>query len=207
MSSHQQRLQFTNLAQHGKGIYRRQHGQLLNDGSQKSAPNDSFFPMATHRAYFHLKLGGKVELKHVSTPKPSLGEILVDVLATPILSYTNTVLAGSLFPPVHPLTPGISAIGRISSTRIDSTVLHSGQLVFYVPIVRARDDAGNSILQGWFGGATTEAKKLMEVPRAQRAWAEKMIVPTENTVVLDEERLLGELGYTVPQLIWSMFLQ
>lgn len=34
------------------------------------------------------------------------------------------------------------------------------------------------------------------------AWAERMLVPTENVVPLDEGRLLGELGYSVPQLCW-----
>jgi NADPH:quinone reductase-like Zn-dependent oxidoreductase len=163
--------------------------------------------MASHRAYVQQELGGKLELKNVPTPSPGAGEVLVDVLATPILSYTNAVLAGSLFPLVHPLTPGISAIGRIHATGIDSTVLQNGQLVFCVPIIRARDDAGSSILHGWFGGATPEARKLMEGPWRNGAWAEKMIVPTENIVPLDENRLLGELGYTIPQLVWSMFLQ
>lgn len=34
------------------------------------------------------------------------------------------------------------------------------------------------------------------------SWAEKMLVPTENAVPLDERRLLGELGYAIPQLCW-----
>jgi len=105
---------------------------------------------------------------------------------------------------VHPLTPGIGAIGRIASTRPDSTALKQTQLVFCTPIIKARDDhsGGSSILQGWFGGLTPQARKLMEGPWRNVSWAEKMTVPTENIVPLDENRLLNELGHSIPELCW-----
>ena len=44
--------------------------------------------------------------------------------------------------------------------------------------------------------------KLMQGPWRQGSWAEKMIVPIENVVPLDEQRLFKELGYSIPQLCW-----
>ena len=109
-----------------------------------------------------------------------------------------------MFPLVYPLTPGVSAIGRIVAVGADSTALQKDQLVFCNPSIRARDDTsgGTSILQGWFGGMTPESLKLMEDPWRQGSWSEKLMVPTENVVPLDERRLVQELGYTVPQLCW-----
>jgi NADPH:quinone reductase-like Zn-dependent oxidoreductase len=158
--------------------------------------------MATHRAWVQAELGGKLELQDVETPTPSAGEVLVDVLATPINSNAADVLTGNLFPLVHPMTLGISAVGRIAATGSDNTSLKTGQLVFCNPMVRARDDpAGTSILQGWFGGVTAEARKLMEGPWRNGAWAQKMVVPMENVVPLSEERLVKDLGYEVPRLL------
>lgn len=67
----------------------------------------------------------------------------------------------------------------------------------------ARDDPqGAIILHGWFGGASTGARRLMDGSWWNGSWAEKVIVPTENVVALPEERLRNELGYTLPQLVW-----
>lgn len=162
--------------------------------------------MVTHSAWVQHELGGELSLEEVPTPTPSTGQVLVSVLATPLLSYTNAVLIGKLFPLVHPLTLGISAIGRISACGPGTTSLIEGTLVFCSPVIRARDDptGGRIILHGWFGGLSQEARKLMEGPWRNGAWAEKMLLPTENVAVLDEARLLssGGLGYCLPQLMW-----
>lgn len=160
--------------------------------------------MATHKAYVQAEGGGTTTIQTVSTPSPLVGQVLVSVLATPILSYTSGVLSGKMFPLVHPLTPGIAAIGRVVAVGPDSTVLKKDQLVFCNPSIRARDDpsGGTSILQGWFGGMTPESMKLMEGPWRQGSWSERLIVPTENVVPLDEHQLTKQLGYTAPQLCW-----
>lgn len=160
--------------------------------------------MASHQAYIQSEPNGPLTLQTVKTPTPSIGQVLVTVLAAPLLSYTREVLKGELFPLVHPLTPGVAAIGRISSAGADSTALRQGQLVFCNPLIRARDSPsdGSCILQGWFGGLTTRARRLMEGPWRNGSWAERMIVPTENLVLLDEDRLLNHLGYSIPQLCW-----
>ena len=160
--------------------------------------------MATHKAYVQAEGGAPVNIQSVPTPSPVVGQVLVHVLATPILSYTSSVLGGKMFPLVYPLTPGIAAIGRIVATGPDSTILQKDQLVYCNPFIRARDDTsgGTSILQGWTGGMTPESMKLMEGPWRQGSWSEKLIVPTENVLPLDEHRLTNELGYTAPQLCW-----
>ena len=160
--------------------------------------------MSTYKAYVQKEANAPPTVQTVHTPLPSGGQVLVTVLATPILSYTPAVLSGKLFPLVYPLTPGIAAIGRISAVGQDSTVLRENQLVFCNPSVKARDDhsGGTSILQGWFGGITPEAMKLMQGPWRQGSWAEKTTVPIENVVPLDEHRLVQELGYSIPQLCW-----
>lgn len=160
--------------------------------------------MASHRAYIQSEPNGPLTLQTVTTPTPSIGQVLVTVLATPLLSYTREVLKGELFPLVHPLTPGIAAIGRVSSTGADNTALKDGQLVFCNPLIRARNSPfdGSCILQGWFGGLTSPARRLMEGPWRNGSWTEKLIVPTENVVLLDEDRLLNHLGYSIPQLCW-----
>lgn len=160
--------------------------------------------MSTHKAYIQAEGGAPVNIQTVTTPAPLIGQVLVNVLATPILSYTSGVLSGTMFPLVHPLTPGIAAVGRVAAVGADSTTLKRGQLVYCNPIIRARDDpsGGTSILQGWFGGMTPESMKLMEEPWRQGSWSEKLVVPTENVVPLDETRLVQELGYKIPQLCW-----
>ena len=158
--------------------------------------------MASHRAYVQAEAGAPVAIQTVSTASSLVGQVLVDVLGTPILPYTDGVLSGEMFPLVHPLTPGIAAIGRIAAVGADNTHLQPGQPVFCNPAIRARDDrsGGTSILQGWFGGITPESMKLMQGPWRQGSWSEKLMVPTQNTVVLDERRLIQGLGYTIPQL-------
>ena len=129
----------------------------------------------------------------------------MQVLSAPILSYSAPLLSGSLgFPLTLPLTPGPSAIARIVSVGKDATHLANGQLVFCAPIIRARDDSSGltSILQGWHGGGSPQSAKLMTDSWRDGSWAEKLLVPTENAVPLNEERLLGKLGYSLPQLTW-----
>ena len=159
--------------------------------------------MATHKAYVQSAIKAPLTIELVQTSSPSSGQVLVTVLASPVLSYAADVLSGS-FPLVHPLTPGASAIGRIAATGEDTTALQVGQLVFCDATVRARDDhsGGTSILQGWFGGISPGARRLMEGTWRNGSWAQKMLVPLENVTVLDEQVLVHKFGYHAPQLCW-----
>ncbi len=161
--------------------------------------------MSTHQAYVQAKSAGPLTVEQVPTPSPTSGQVLVDVLATPLLAFTRGVLDGSLgYPLIWPFTPGISAIGRVAATGPDAPRLKPGQLVFCNPSIIARDDptGGTALLQGWTAGGTPESHHLTEHCWRDGAWAEKMLVPTENAVPLDEDALLRRYGYSLPQLCW-----
>ncbi len=161
--------------------------------------------MATHQAYVLDSFDKPLSLKTVPTPRPASGQILVQVLSAPILSYSALVLSGELdFPMTMPLTPGPSAIARVISVGEDATNIAESQLVFCAPMIRARDDPYGltSILHGWNGGASSQALKLMTNSWREGSWAEKMILPLENAVPLDEQKLVRSLGYSLPQLTW-----
>ena len=161
--------------------------------------------MATHQAYVLDSFDKPLSLKTVPTRRPASGQILVQVLSAPILSYSALVLSGGIgFPMTMPLTPGPSAIARVISVGEDATNIAESQLVFCAPIVRARDDSSGltSILHGWNGGASSQSLNLMTNSWRDGSWAEKMILPLENAVPLDEQKLTRSLGYFLPQLIW-----
>ena len=67
----------------------------------------------THRAIIHTGTGNPLTLQNVPSPVAGPGSAVVQVLATPILSYMSDVLSGKRpYPMVTPFTPGTSAIGR-----------------------------------------------------------------------------------------------
>ncbi|GAU05447.1 hypothetical protein BSLA_02f3766 [Burkholderia stabilis] len=87
-------------------------------------------------------------------PDPMLGtgEVIVDVVATPVLSYAQEVFSGERQYPIElPIVPGCGAIGRVRQTAPDATKLQPGDWVFCDPTVRSRDDAQmpDIVLQGW----------------------------------------------------------
>ena len=63
--------------------------------------------------------------------------------------------------------------------------------------VRARDDSNLAILLGLHGGA---ALKLIEGEWRDGTYAEYAKFPTENVFPLNEEILLGKLGYSIEDL-------
>lgn len=158
--------------------------------------------MEQHDAYVQQEFNGEVKIQKVETPRPGSGQVLVKVSATPLLSYTKAVLSGELFPLVHPLVPGIAAIGRVSQCGPDIGKLQPGQLVFCNPAIVARDDPSSTILQGWFGGVNDVARNLMRSTWRNGTWAEYVLCPAENALPLDEQRLLNELAYTPSDLVW-----
>jgi NADPH:quinone reductase-like Zn-dependent oxidoreductase len=146
-------------------------------------------------------------LQNVPTPSPKSGQVLLKILAVPILSYTRLVITGKMqYPLALPFTPGVAPIARVESVGSDATSLQAGQLVYVDITVRARDDQlgakGTSILQGLFAGLTPEARCLADNDWRHGSWAEKQIVPLENVHVLDEEVLLHRRGYTLTRLAW-----
>jgi len=125
-------------------------------------------------------LSTPLEIETVPDPVAASGEVVVQVVAAPVLSYTNEVLDGSrVYHLMFPMTPGCGAVGRVLSVGRDATRLAPGEWVFCDPTVRARDDAlaPNIMLQGWTA-PTDGARRLQEWMR-DGAFAEQMRVPME----------------------------
>lgn len=134
---------------------------------------------------------------------PGAGEVLVRVLAAPILAYAQEVFRGERnYALVLPLVPGVGAIGLVEKTGPDATQLKAGQLVFCDPLVRSRDDsvAPDTILQGGTARGGAGPEKLMTYFR-HGSYAKKMLIPLENAVPL------GEMHDRDPvKLIWMATL-
>lgn len=165
------------------------------------------FDMATHQAIILPGINLPLTLASVPTPAPQSGQVLIKVLASPILAYYRAILPGKRpYPLSLPLTPGVSPIGRIEATGSDTTALKPGQLVYVDLAVRARDDPlkehGTIVLQGLFVGITPEARILSENDWRHGSWAEKQLVPLENVHVLDESLLCAQMGYSPARLTW-----
>ncbi|WP_186250752.1 alcohol dehydrogenase catalytic domain-containing protein [Burkholderia gladioli] len=120
-----------------------------------------------------------------TAPVPAIGtgEVLVEVVAAPILSYANEVFSGArkyLLP--TPVIPGCGAIGRVRETGPDATRLKPGDWVFCDPTVRSRDDAlmPDIVLQGW--SARGEGGQALQKFHRDGGFAECIRVPTENAI-------------------------
>lgn len=120
-------------------------------------------------------------------PKLGTGEVIVDVVAAPILSYADEVFSGArqyLLP--TPVIPGCSAIGRVREVGPDATRLKPGDWVFCDPTVRSRDDAlmPDIVLQGW--SARGEGGQKLQQFHLNGGLAECIRVPTENAIPIGD---------------------
>lgn len=116
-------------------------------------------------------------------PDPVLGtgEVIVDVMATRVLSYANEVFSGERKYLLElPVVPGPGAIGRVREIGPDATHLVAGDWVFCDPTVRSRDDvvSPDITLQGW--SARDEGGLRLQQHFRHGSFAERMRVPTEN---------------------------
>ena len=127
--------------------------------------------------------GSPLEIETLPDPVLGTGEVIVDVVAAPVLSYTDEVLSGARKYLLElPVAPGCGAVGRVRATGPDATRLAVGDWVICDPTVRSRDDAlsPDITLQGWSArgeGGLRLAKHFHHGPFAGR-----MLVPTENAV-------------------------
>jgi alcohol dehydrogenase len=118
-----------------------------------------------------------------TAPDPVLGtgEVIVDVVATRVLSYMNEVFSGMRNYALDlPIIPGPGGIGRVRAIGPDATRLGVGDWVFCDPTVRSRDDvvAPDIALQG-LTAAGPGGMRLQQHFR-HGSYAEQMRVPTEN---------------------------
>ncbi|MGY8633940.1 zinc-binding alcohol dehydrogenase family protein [Bradyrhizobium sp. 14AA] len=126
-------------------------------------------------------LGSPLVVEDVPEPSIGTGEVVVEIVATRVLSYMNEVFSGMRNYALDlPIIPGPGGIGRVRAIGPDATKLAVGDWVFCDPTVRSRDDAvaPDIALQG----LTAAGPGGMRLQRHFRhgSFAEQMRLPTEN---------------------------
>jgi alcohol dehydrogenase len=119
----------------------------------------------------------------VPDPVRGTGEVIVDVVATSVVNYTNEVLSGARKYLLElPVIPGPGAIGRVRDVGPDATRLVPGDWVYCDPTVRSRDDVvtPDITLQGL--SARGDGGLRLQRHFHDGSWAQQMRVPTENAV-------------------------
>jgi alcohol dehydrogenase len=131
--------------------------------------------------------GSPLEIETLPDPVLGTGEVIVDMVAAGVTSYAREVFNGSrnylLEPPV---VPGPGGVGRVRRTGPDATKLKPGDWVFVDSTIRSRDNAANpeQILLGW----TYRTPAALPLHRYYHhgAFAEQLLVPTENATPLGD---------------------
>src|SRR5258705_9199733 len=135
----------------------------------------------TMKAAILKSFGSPLAIETMPDPVLGTGEVIVDVVATRVLSYANEVFSGERQYLLElPVVPGPGAIGRVRAVGPDATHLAAGDWVYCDPTVRSRDDSQNPdiTLQGW--SARGEGGLRLQKHFRHGSWAEQMRVPTEN---------------------------
>ncbi|WP_439368400.1 zinc-binding dehydrogenase [Bradyrhizobium sp. DASA03120] len=125
--------------------------------------------------------GSPLAIETAPDPVLGTGEVVIDVVATRVLSYMNEVFSGERNYALDlPIVPGPGGIGRVRAIGPDATRLAVGDWVFCDPTVRSRDDAvaPDIALQG-LTAAGPGGLRLQQHFR-HGSFAEQMRVPTEN---------------------------
>src|SRR5271166_4717118 len=106
----------------------------------------------TMKAAVLKRLGSPLAIETVPDPVLGTGEVIVDIVATRVLSYANEVFSGERKYLLDlPVIPGPGGIGRVRAVGPDATRLAVGDWVFCDPTVRSRDGAPwpDITLQAW----------------------------------------------------------
>lgn len=157
--------------------------------------------MSTHRALVLHSRDKPLVLEYVPRPVAGTGDAIVGIIAADIVPYMAEVLSNKRpYPLTLPMTPGNTAIARVHEVGPDAVALKPGQLVFCDITIRARDKPSVSILYGIHGGGYPEAQTLMDGVWRNATYAEYTRFPLENLYPLNEELLVGQLGYSMNDL-------
>ena len=127
--------------------------------------------------------GSPLAVETLPDPVLGTGEVIVDVVAAPVLSYADEVFSGARKYLLElPVAPGCGAIGRVRAIGPDATRLVVGDWVCCDPTVRSRDDAlsPDITLQGL--SARGEGGLRLQKHFHHGSFAERMLVPTENAI-------------------------
>ena len=129
--------------------------------------------------------GSPLAIEALPDPVLGTGEVIVDVVATGVVSYASEVFSGERRYLLElPVAPGCGAVGRVRATGPDATRLAMGDWVLCDPTVRARDDALTPDIT--LQGISTRGEGGLRLARHfhHGPFAERMLVPTENAVPL-----------------------
>lgn len=156
----------------------------------------------TNRALWLSSFSKPLELVDLPVPTATPGSAVIKVLNTVIFPYAEEIHNGTLTVyNLHlPLVPHPSSIGRIHAVGPDAVAAKPGDLVFVPAPVSARDDPEVCIIQGHHGGEGPRGAALMQGEWRDGALQQYQKVPLENILVLDENRLCRQLGYTPADL-------
>ncbi|PYH63386.1 putative isopropanol dehydrogenase [Aspergillus vadensis CBS 113365] len=157
--------------------------------------------MSTHKAAVIYARDKPLVVENVPRPVALTGDAIVRILAADIVPYMREVITNQRpYPLSIPMTPGNTAIARIHEVGPDCVTLRPGQLVFCDITIRARDNPAVTMLYGVHGAIHPAAQKLMDGVWRNGTYAEYARFPLENLYLLDEEVLLGQLGYSISDL-------
>ncbi|KAF8318514.1 hypothetical protein DL93DRAFT_2133343 [Clavulina sp. PMI_390] len=145
---------------------------------------------------------GEISLADVETPTPTSGQVLVRVLAFPILADFRALIAS---PMCHtfPLYPGGGCIGRVEAAGDDTLTVAPGQLVYVDPAILGRDAPEEKIVHGLIQGFTPRQIQLSTKAWTQGTMSQKTLVPVESVIPVDEEFWTKTKGFPVEK-IWAV---
>lgn len=129
--------------------------------------------------------GSPLVIQHLPDPQPGAGEVVVEVVASPVLPYAAEVFSGARqYPLLLPLAVGSGAVGRVRAVGPDATRLAPGDWVYCDPTVRARDEptAPDIMLQGLI--APSAGAQRLQAHFRHGPFAEQLLLPLENAVPL-----------------------
>ena len=137
------------------------------------------------RAALFSKIGDLPEVMEIPDPTANHGDVVVYVVAAPVLPYAGEVFSGKrpmLFE--LPFVPGTGAVGRIKSVGAGNTTFKDGDWVYCDPTLRARDGSGLAAIS--LQGHTAGGPEALPLQRqyAGGSWAEQLRLPLENVVAL-----------------------
>jgi alcohol dehydrogenase len=116
-----------------------QHAMLVHPRQQARQQERPAMKAAILKAW-----GSPLAIETLPDPVLGTGEVIVDVVATRVLSYADEVFSGERKYLLElPVVPGPGAIGRVRAVGPDATRLAAGDWVYCDPTVRSRDDALN----------------------------------------------------------------
>jgi alcohol dehydrogenase len=129
--------------------------------------------------------GSALAIETLPEPAPGAGCVTVDMIAAGVTGYAANIFNGSRNYALElPVAPGAGGIGRVRATGPDATKLKAGDWVFCEPTIRSRDNAADTILQGW----TYRNEAALPLHRLYHhgSYAEQMLVPIENVTPIGD---------------------